>query len=601
MARAAKHGHVTRVMPELDFLVDVLIFLAAAVVAAPIVRRLRSSMVLGYLVAGVVIGPDGLALIEESKTTNGVAELGVVFLLFTVGHELSIDRLRLIRWYVFGLGTTQVVVSGVVFGLIAALAGLSVEAAIVIGAALALSSTAVVIQLLSERGEMASRVGRISIAVLLLQDLAVVPLLVLTPSLADHEASLLLTVPWTMLQAAVAVAAMVAAGRLVLRPLLRTIAVGRSPEMFAAVTLLVLLGMSWTTSRLGLSPAIGGFLAGLLLAETEYRHQVAADIAPFRGLLLGLFFMTVGMGLDLGLAVANAGLVVGLALALIAGKGVITAGLCRIGGQGWGPSVHVGLLLAQGGEFGFIMIALAMAAGVLVPEIGDILIATIALTMAATPLLAALGSQADRRLRAHQARRVDDIARDVHDLKDHVIVAGFGRVGQSVGKTLTAAGILYVAIEFEPTRVAEARAQGLPVFYGDASRAEMMEALGAGRARAAVVIMDNAEAAERTVHQLHQRYPALHIFVRARDNRHRRRLEAAGASVIVHETYEMSLQLGGKVLRRLGTAEDKVAEIIHDHRADDYAQLSDVILPVVAQSGAEPDETGEREPDGTDG
>ena len=580
-------------MPDLDFLVDVLIFLAAAVVVGPIFQRLRFSVVLGYLVAGIVIGADGLALVEDSSTTHGLAELGVVFLLFTVGLELSIDRLKLIRWYVFGLGTLQVVVSGVVIGMIASLAGASVEASIVIGGALALSSTAVVIQLLSERGEMASRVGRISVAVLLLQDLAVVPLLVLTPSLADHEASLVLTVPWTMLKAAVAVAAMVAVGRLVLRPLFRTIAVGRHPELFAAVTLLVLLGMSWSTSRLGLSAAVGGFLAGLLLAETEFRHHVAADIAPFRGLLLGLFFMTVGMGLDIGLAIDNVVLVVGLAVALIIGKTVVTTALCRAGGQAWGPSVHVGLILAQGGEFGFIMFALAMAAGILVPETGGILIATIALTMAATPVLAALGHRVDRRLGVHAKRRVEDIAEDGHDLKDHVIVAGFGRVGQSVGKTLAAANIPYVAVEFETTRVAEARARGLPVFYGDATRAEMMEALGAARARAAVVILDNAEATERTVRQLHQRYSSLHILVRARDNHHRRRREADGASAIVHETYEMSLQLGSNILRRFGTAEDKVAEILNEYRAGDYALLSDVILPVVDPNGTdEPEKSG---------
>ena len=213
------------------------------------------------------------------------------------------------------------------------------------------------------------------------------------------------------LAAAIAVAAMVAAGRLVLRPLFRTIAVGRHPELFAAVTLLVLLGMSWSTSRLGLSAAVGGFLAGLLLAETEFRHHVAADIAPFRGLLLGLFFMTVDMGLDIWLAIENVVLVVGLAFALIMGKTVITAGLCRTGGQAWGPSVHVGLMLAQGGEFGFIMFALAMAAGILVPETGNILIATIALTMVVTPLLAALGHRVDRRLGVHAKRRVEDSRR----------------------------------------------------------------------------------------------------------------------------------------------------------------------------------------------
>ena len=397
------------------------------------------------------------------------------------------------------------------------------------------------------------------------------------------------------LAAAIAIAAMVAAGRLVLRPLFRTIAVGRHPELFAAVTLLVLLGMSWSTSRLGLSAAVGGFLAGLLLAETEFRHHVAADIAPFRGLLLGLFFMTVDMGLDIGLAIENVVLVVGLAFALIMGKTVITAGLCRTGGQAWGPSVHVGLMLAQGGEFGFIMFALAMAAGILVPETGNILIATIALTMAVTPLLAALGHRVDRRLGVHAKRRVEDVAEDAHDLKDHVIVAGFGRVGQSVGKTLAAANIPYVAVEFETTRVAEARARGLPVFYGDATRADMMEALGAARARAAVVILDNAEATERTVRQLHQRYSSRHILVRARDNHHRRQLEMAGASAIVHETYEMSLQLGSNILRRFGTTEDQVAEILNEYRADDYALLSDVILPVI-----DPSDTDESKADGSE-
>ena len=295
--------------------------------------------------------------------------------------------------------------------------------------------------------------------------------------------------------------------------------------------------------------------------------------------------MTVGMGLDIGLAVANVGLVVGLAILLVFSKAAVTAVLCRIGGQPWGPSVHVGLLLSQGGEFGFIMFTLAISAGILAPGIGDILIAVVALTMAATPALAALGARLDRRLGSRAAQRVADIAEDVHDLKDHVIIAGFGRVGQSVGKTLAAADIPYVAVEAEPTRVAEARAQGLPVFYGDATRTDMLVALGARRARAAVVILDNADAAERAVHQLHRHHPALHIFVRARDNRHRRRLEAAGATGIVHETYEMSLQLGGNVLRRLGTAEDKVTEIIQEHRAEDYARLSDVILPVVAQGG----------------
>jgi len=574
-------------MHDASFLSETLIFLIAAVVVAPVFQRLRSSLVLGYLVAGVMIGPGILGLISGSKQVHNIAELGVVFLLFTIGLELSVDRLKVIRNQIFGVGTAQVVVTSVVIASIAWSVGFTLLTAVIIGGGLALSSTAVVLQLLSERGELASRRGRLTFAILLLQDLAVVPLLALVPAFAGQGDDTVTALLWTLGKALLLLAGVAVFGRFVVRPLFRAVAVGRSSELFAAVTLAVLLGMAWLTGTFGLSLAIGGFLAGLLLAETEYRHQVAADIQPFRGLLLGLFFMTVGISLDLGIIIENTLLVLGLLAGLIVLKTLITMVLCRISGVSIAMSLNTAMVLSQAGEFGFVLFALAGGFGLLEAREATILGAVIALSMALTPGLAWLGNRLNKRLEAQFAERQEDMRAESADLKDHVIIAGFGRVGQSVVKTLTAAGIPYAAVEFEPTRVAEARAQGLSVHYGDASRVDVLEALGADRARAAVIILDNATAAERVVNLLHQRFPKLTIYVRARDNAHKRRLSRAGASGIVHETYELSLHLGESVLRGFGTPDDRIREIIRDHRADDYALLSDVILPVMTPKDGE--------------
>jgi CPA2 family monovalent cation:H+ antiporter-2 len=580
-------------MEDHSFLADVLVFLAAAVIAVPIFQRLKSSLILGYLAAGLIIGPHVFGLVRNETVTRALAELGVIFLLFTIGLELTIDRLRVIRRYIFGLGTVQVVVTGAIIGLLATAAAISTQNAIVIGGALALSSTAVVMQLLSERGEMATRVGRVAFSILLLQDLAVVPLLAIVPALGGAGEDVVWVVLFTVVKAIIAVAAIFAFGRLVLRPVFRLIAVGQSPEMFAAMTLMVLLGTSWATASFGLSLAIGGFIAGMLLGETEYRMQVAAEIAPFRGLLLGLFFMTVGLDLDLQLIYEKAGLVTGLVTSLILGKTGLLALVARLSGQPWGASVRLGLLLSQGGEFAFILFGLAARDGIMPTPVADLMVGVVAVSMALTPILAWLGERFETHLEERSTPEEVVSGAEVSDMQDHVIIAGFGRVGQSVAKMLATAGIPYVAVEFEPTRVSEARSQGLPVYYGDASRSEVQKALGAERARAAVVIMDNAEAASRTVHLLHQRHPNIDIFVRARDNRHRRTLEEAGATGIVHETFEMSLQLGGAVLRRLGTPADDIFEIIQNFRAEDYAPLSDVIFP--AESDPPPERRRNRD------
>ena len=414
-------------MHDASFLSETLIFLIAAVVVAPVFQRLRSSLVLGYLVAGVIIGPGVLSLISGSKQVHNIAELGVVFLLFTIGLELSVDRLKVIRNQIFGVGTAQVFVTSVIIALIAWSVGFTPQTAVIIGGGLALSSTAVVLQLLSERGELASRRGRLTFAILLLQDLAVVPLLALVPAFAGEGDDTITALLWTLGKALLLLAGVAAFGRFVVRPLFRAVAVGRSSELFAAVTLAVLLGMAWLTGTFGLSLAIGGFLAGLLLAETEYRHQVAADIQPFRGLLLGLFFMTVGISLDLGIIFENTLLVLGLLVGLIVLKTLITMVLCRISGVSTAVSLNTALVLGQAGEFGFVLFALAGGFGLLEAREATILSAVIALSMVLTPGLAFLGNRLHKRLEANLAEKKEDMRSESADLKDHVIIAGFGR------------------------------------------------------------------------------------------------------------------------------------------------------------------------------
>ncbi|HET6519918.1 MAG TPA: monovalent cation:proton antiporter-2 (CPA2) family protein [Geminicoccaceae bacterium] len=555
---------------------DVLVFLSAAVAVVSAFHWLRISPVLGYLAAGMLIGPHGLGLIEDTEEGHALADLGVVFLLFTIGLELSLERLRVMRRLVFGLGTLQVVVSGLVIGGGAVALGASVEAAVVIGGGLALSSTAFVLQLLKERGEQATRFGRAAFAVLLLQDLAVVPMLTLVPLLARDEPSLLAALGLAALKAAVALAVVAAAGRLLLRPVFRIVAAARNPELFVAAVLLVVLGAGWVMTQGGLSMALGAFLAGVLLSETAYRHQVEADIRPFRGILLGLFFMVIGMAMDLGLVLRRLPELALLVAAVLAAKAVVLAALCRAFGERRDVALRVGLLLAQGGEFGFVLFGAAMAAGLLPPATGQLLLATIALSMVVTPALAALGARLSARLAPPVADDRAALGEAAEHLADHVVIAGFGRVGQTVAHLLAAGGIPYLALDLDHARVTTCRARGLPVFYGDADRIDVLTAAGVERARAAVITMDRVAAATQAVTALRASFPELRIFARARSRRHARLLAGRGATAAVPEAIEASLQLGGIVLDAVGVGRDAVTRLIDGFRAGDYAGLEEI-------------------------
>lgn len=565
---AAGHGTV-------PYIREIIVFLVASVLVVPLFKWFRASPVLGYLFIGAIIGPFGFAVIDDVEGVAAMAELGVVFLLFMIGLELSVERLKAMRTLVFGLGFAQVVVSGAVIGAAALWWGNTVQASIIIGLCLALSSTAVIMQLLMERGEFSSRMGRASFAVLLAQDLAVVPLLMLVTIFAagenGHVAEL---VGMALLRAVVAVLLIIFVGRWLVRHLYRMVTWTQSPELFMALTLLAVLGTAWFTGVAGLSMALGAFLAGLLLSETEFRHQVETDIEPFKGLLLGLFFISIGMSIDFGvLAVEWFNVIIGVT-GLIILKAIILIGLARAFRLPWTTSLRTGLLLSAGGEFAFVGVTAAMGSDIISDPIGQYMLIVAAVSMATTPFLADLGAflkkRIDDRIGADPIQAPEDEARG---LEGHVIIAGYGRVGQTVARMLGDLKHPYMALDLNVPRTRECRAKGEPVYYGDASKPDVLERIGADHAGAVVVTLDNFAAASRAVEAIRNRWPGIPIFVRAWDMTHSDELFKLGATGVVPETLESSLQLAGQVLQSLGTPREAVGDIITRIRERDYAGL----------------------------
>lgn len=569
----------------------VVILLLAAVLLVPVCERLRVSPILGYLAAGVLIGPHVLGLIGEIGMVRGVAEFGVIFLLFAIGLDLSVARLYSMRREVFGLGTVQVLLTAILIGFIGFRQGLSPHAAILVGGSLAFSSTAMVMQILAERGETATRAGRVAFSVLLFQDLAVIPMLALVPLLAGGDQDPGVALGIALAKAAAALAIIFVTGRFLLRPLLRIVTAYRNRELFVGTVLLIVLAASWATGQLGLSLALGAFLAGLLLAETEYRHQVEGDIAPFRGIFLGLFFMTVGMDIDLALVAENTRVILAVLAVLLVGKFALIVLLGRLFGLPSGLSVQVGLLLAQGGEFAFILFGLGMSLGVLDPAVGQTLVVTVGLSMVLTPFLAVLGSRAAARLTPRDIPQDQIIAAAADDLQRHVVVAGFGRVGQTVARLLQQHEVPYIAIDFDRDKVETGRRHGYPAYYGNAAQIDVLRAAGIDRAKLLVITLDQAHVAGSMVAALRRHYPDLKILVRGRDREQSASLRAAGATIVIPEALEASLQLSSAALRHWGIPSETVETALEAIRQEDYAPLASA-LAGTAESRSEEDRDG---------
>lgn len=530
-----------------SYLGSVLIILGAAVVCVPLFERLRLSSILGYLFAGFVLGPGGFAVIKNVEAIQGLAELGVVFLLFTIGLEFTLPRLKVISRRVYALGVSQVLVTALaVFG-IARAAGSDWPEAAIIGGGLALSSTALVLPILSDLGKLTSTLGRTAVAILLIQDLAVGPLLVLVETLGKNGGPLTISLLLAVVKAAAAIAAIIIVGRVVVRPLFRVVAGAKSPELFVGMALLVSLGTSWGTEHIGLSLAFGGFLAGMLLGETEYRHQVAADVEPFRGLLLGLFFMTVGMILDVTLILREFVTIALLAAGLITGKALVLAILARVSGHTTARSLRLGGVLSQGGEFAFILFGTAAFSGIMDWPLAKLLTAVVTVTMIVT-----LAAASVRLLETHLSGKAGypsaELLGETFDTRHHVIIVGFDEIGRIVARMLKAYGVPYVVLDLSPERIREGRSLGEPVYYGDATRPEVLRGLRADEALAVVVATDTSGVAEGLAALHRHAFPDLNILVRGGGEQNIIELRRAGLTPVGQEATETGLKLTGAVL-----------------------------------------------------
>ena len=557
---------------------DALIVLGTAAVVAPVVHRLKISPVLGFLVVGAALGPHGLGRLADYSraidwlTVTGekqiafIADLGIVFLLFFIGLELSMRRLITMRRLVFGLGGLQVVLSAAVISLVALWLGQAAAAALIIGSCLALSSTAIVMELLSGQRRMMSTTGRTSFAILLAQDLAVVPLLFLVSALGGHsEGSVVQGVIVALVEAILAIAVIAIVGRLVLKPLFRLAASTDNPEFFMAATLLIAVGSGVIASLAGLSMALGAFIAGLLLAETEYRRAVEAMIDPFRGLLLGVFFFSVGMHIDLSFIWREPVLVIGGFMAMMAAKTALLVPLCRLFGIPWAASVETGLLLAPGGEFAFIGIGLAAQFNLVDPGVAAGVLAVVSLTMGTLPFVSLFARRAAQRVAKQVTGDAPATQLPPSDHAKRVIVVGHGRVGQLVCDLLDKHEISYIAADHDAVRVERWRKLGRPVYFGDASNSLFLQRCGVDEATGVIVTIDTA-AVDDVVRAVRARRPDVMIVARAHDAQHARHLYTLAVTDTVPETIEASLQLAESALVGLGVPMGLVIASIHERR-----------------------------------
>jgi glutathione-regulated potassium-efflux system ancillary protein KefC/glutathione-regulated potassium-efflux system protein KefB len=555
---------------------QIAVFLGATVLTVPLFRRLRLSSILAHLAAGVLIGPFGLAVINDTEGVMHIAEFGVVLLLFVIGLELQPSRLRAMRRSIFGLGMAQVVITSAAITAIAYALGLPMSAAFVVGFALSLSSTPLVLQLLAERHELNTQHGRPAFAILLFQDLAVMPMLAILPMLGAAAATQ--NLGDTLLGAAKGLgvlALLVFGGRFIVRPVLRVVAETKVTETFTAAALLIVIGNALLVNAVGMSMALGAFIAGVLLAESEYRHELEADIEPFKGLLLGLFFMSVGMTTNLGLLLEQPGLIAALVAGLLLIKALMLWGVARAFGMPIHHATPLAVTLAQGGEFGFVLFSLAMSHGILAPSLVQILVIVVTISMATTPLLIKLHATfIEPRFGKTETRNFDDIQDD----GSRVLIAGFGRVGQIIGRVLRMRRISFTALESSVSQVDFVRRFGNKVYYGDPSRLELLQAAGAARAEIFVLAMDDVDSSVRTAALIKKHFPHLKVFARARNRRHAIKLMEQGVRYFVRETYYSSLDMAQNTLEALGLSRAEALESIrrfdeHDKRMLEQQRL----------------------------
>jgi len=551
-------------------LFEIVLFLASAVIIVPLSKRLGLGMVLGFLIAGVVIGPWGLRLVGDVGGILHLSEMGVVLLLFIIGLELQPSRLWALRRPVFLLGSIQVLGTGALFATGGYLLGLSLTTSVIAGLVLSFSSTAFALQLLAERKQLSTHFGRTSFAILLFQDLAAIPLIAIVPLLAG-DANLNQGDSVTAVTKAIGIiAAVIAGGRFLLRPLLRFVAATASQEIFTAAALLIVMGTALLLQQAGLSMALGAFLAGVLLADSEYRHELEADIEPFKGLLLGLFFISVGMSLDLGLAASRPLVIAELTLGLIAMKAIMLYAIGRLSGQNNPSAINMALVISQGGEFAFVLFAAAGNAGVMDRATAELLVVVVSMSLVATPLLIMLNDRVFRFGQAPGPAREFD---KIETRENRVIIAGFGRFGQMVARNLRIHKIPFTALEASFEQVDFVRRFGNKIHFGDASRLDLLRAAKADKADVFVLAIDDVVASVKTAEIVKQHFPRLKIYARARNRHHVYLLMDLGVDKIYRETFASSLEMAEGVLEGLGLGPRQARETITRFRKHDEALI----------------------------
>jgi monovalent cation:proton antiporter-2 (CPA2) family protein len=573
---------------HVSFLPPILTFCGAAVVAVPVFRLMGLSAVLGYLAAGVAIGPSGLSLAEDPQTIATVAELGVVLLLFIIGLELKLSHLWEMKRDIFGLGFAQLTVTGLCLATAAYSIGFSPQASFITGVAVALSATAIALQMLGERNDLPTPYGQRSFAILLFQDLSVVPLLALLPLLASggQEQASLIDRLLAVGEALLGIAAVVLIGRYGLNPFFRILARSGAREVMTASALLVVLGAALLMQEVGLSMAMGAFLAGLLLAESNFRHQLEADIEPFRGMLLGLFFMSVGMSIDLALVREQWVLLAIAAPTVILGKTLLIAILSKLFGASWRDGLRSGTILCTAGEFAFVLIPVAATLGLMSPAEAQPVTALAAITMLLGPLLSTLLEKFLSSRRAEEAPDLHGLHGPEAALESRVLVIGFGRFGQIVNQVLLAQGIQATVIDRDVERIRDAGRFGLQVYYGDGTRLDVLRAAGAEKAEMICVCIDDQEAMMKIIEIIHENFQNARSFVRAFDRIHAIELMGRDVDYQIREVFESAIVFGRAALEELGTDPEMAAQAANDVRKRDIARLV-LQKEVGAMGGAE--------------
>ncbi|ABA75704.1 MULTISPECIES: cation:proton antiporter [Pseudomonas] len=555
---------------------NLLIILASSLVMIALFRRLRLPPVLGYLCVGLMVGPKAFDWINESEHLPDLAELGVVFLLFSLGLEFSLSKMIALRQVVFRLGSQQVMITTLLLGGVLMLLGMPATPALLLGAGLSLSSTAIVTKELGSLGEIFSSHGQNAVGVLLFQDVVAVLLLTLVPVFAgSSDQAWYWALPLTLLKTVLLFFGLLLASRWLLPRLFQEVAASRSAELFVLLALVIVLLTAWLTHLLGLSPALGAFLAGMLLGESHYRHQIEADIRPFRDILLGLFFVSIGMLIDLQLFASHSLLIIGMTLGLLVIKGLVVALLVKWRGSDSETAWRSGLALAQGGEFCFALMAQMQQTRLLPAELGALLLAATFCSMLLTPLLlrAAPRIAAALHRKPNQEAQIEEISALNAGFDGHVVICGYGRVGQSIGRFMRNAGQSYVALDNDPVRIQEAATAERDVHYGDSTRGDLLTAVGLLRARLLVIAVDQADVALRVLKEARRLNPTVPILVRTRDDSQSAELKAAGASEVVPELLESSLMLGSHALILLGFPAHRVQEKVDQVRIDRYRLL----------------------------